>query len=156
MLKKTCFFIGHRDAPEELMPLLLKSIEKLIVKFDVKCFIVGQYGNFDRMATSAIQTMKKQYPFISASLLCPYHPAERTVILPDKFDDRIYPFGMELVPKPLAILRANQYMIQNSDFLIVYCWNSTGNTYKFLQQARKRAENGDLHIENLAQRNQYY
>lgn len=156
MLNKTCFFIGHRDAPEELFPILMKSVEKHVTQFNVNCFVVGRYGNFDRMAATAVQVIKKRHSFVTLTLLLPYHPGERIILLPDGFDDSLYPPEMERVPKQLAILRANQYMIQHSDFLITYSWNTTGNTFKFLKQAQKRAQNGNLIIENLAKSSEYF
>ena len=37
----TCFFIGHRDAPESVYPRLIASIERHIIQYGV----VSQYSN---------------------------------------------------------------------------------------------------------------
>ena len=47
---KSCFFIGHREASEEIFPELAEAVERHIVDYGVTEFIVGNYGGFDRMA----------------------------------------------------------------------------------------------------------
>ena len=61
---KRCFFIGHRDAPASLQPLLEKTIEACISYHHIQEFVVGHYGSFDRMVTEALINTKKKYPAI--------------------------------------------------------------------------------------------
>lgn len=49
---KSCFFIGHRGSSCSLLPLLDSAVEQHITEFGVEEFIVGGYGNFDRMVTN--------------------------------------------------------------------------------------------------------
>ena len=147
--KNTCFFLGNHNSPENIFPVLSAATEQHIREFNITSFIVGQYGRFDRMAARAVSEWKKTYPFITLSALLPYHPAERPFTLPPGFDDSVYPFELERVPKTLAISRANQYMIKQCGFLITYCGDTTGNTFRLLQYAYRRAKQGSLHIENL-------
>lgn len=44
MNTKRCFFIGHRDTPEDILYALRMAIEKHIVRYGVEEFIVGNYG----------------------------------------------------------------------------------------------------------------
>ena len=37
----TCFFIGHQDAPQSVMPQLLDTLEYLVTQCRVTDFIVG-------------------------------------------------------------------------------------------------------------------
>ena len=46
----TCFLIGHHDAPESLLPLLIDTVERHVVDYGVTVFTVGHYGAFDRLA----------------------------------------------------------------------------------------------------------
>ena len=151
MGKNTCFFIGNHDTPEEMYPLVYAAAENSISKFGITSFIVGHYGNFDRLAAKAVQELKRNYPFITLTLLRPYHPAERPFPIPDGFDDSIYPPGMERIPKPFAIFQANLYCIDHCDLLITYSCNTLGNTFKLLKHAKQRQKSGILQIENLAQ-----
>lgn len=150
MSDRICFFIGHRDTPEALRPLLNRSVERLIVEQAVKNFVVGYHGSFDRLAAQAVRTAKTRHDVTLIQLLA-YHPSERPQPLPAGFDESLYLSGLELVPKKLAILRANQMMIDRCDFLIAYAWEPAGNALKFLRYAERRAKkDGAPQIENLA------
>lgn len=66
---KSCFFIGHREADERLLPTLVNTIEKLVATECVTCFYVGGYGGFDRIAASAVKRIKQYRPEIMLPLL---------------------------------------------------------------------------------------
>ena len=133
-----CFFIGHHDAPESMRPVLEEVVDRHIVDYNVTCFTVGRYGNFDRMAAGAVKAAKKRHPEVTLLLLLPYHPYDQPIQVPDGFDFTFYPPGMETAPKRVAILRANQYIIQHCDYLIAYDLGY-GNTGNIVEAARRRA-----------------
>lgn len=135
---KSCFFIGHREASNEILPALTKAVERHISDCGVTEFIVGNYGGFDRMAAKAVIAAKARYPHITLSMLIPYHPAERPVETPPGFDNTFYPPGMEKVPRRLAIVRANRYMVDHTDYLIAYVWHPASNARDLMEYARKR------------------
>ena len=58
MSQKSCFFIGHRETPEEIYPVLCAAVEEHIVRYGVTEFIVGRYGCFDGLAAKAVKTAK--------------------------------------------------------------------------------------------------
>lgn len=147
---KSCFFIGHREASTEVLPALCAAVEQHIVEFGVTEFIVGHYRGFDRMAAKAVVDAKALHPEIVLSMLIPYHPSEQPVELPSGFNNTFYPPGMEKVPRRLAIVRANRYMIDHTDHLIAYVWHPASNTRKLLEYARKREKKGENQICNLA------
>ena len=149
MKTTTCFFIGHRDAPEDLRPLLSEAVERHITQCGVTEFIVGHYGRFDAMAASAVRAAKQQYPEISLVLLLPYYPYPTDTM---GYDATFYPPGMEKIPKPFAIVRANEYMIRSADYLICYDRGQIGKTRDFVELARQRERKGLIHIENLAEK----
>ena len=62
---KSCFFIGHRDADEHLLPKLELVIDRLIREEGVRYFYVGGYGGFDRLAAAAVRRMNQKYPDIT-------------------------------------------------------------------------------------------
>jgi hypothetical protein len=144
---KTCFFIGHRDAPEALRPRLQTEVERQITEKGVMRFVVGRYGRFDAMAADAVRTAKQMYPAVRLELLLPYHPAERPVETPPGFDGTYYPFEKP-VPSRVAIVRANQQMIRQCHSLIAYAVHP-GNARTFVEQAQKRADAGVLDLVNL-------
>ena len=61
-------------------------------------FIVGGYGEFDRLAAKVLRVAKDNHPQITLSLLLPYHPSERPIKKPEGFDATVYPPGMETSP----------------------------------------------------------
>lgn len=149
MTDRTCFFIGHRNAPDRLAPALAELVERHIVEYGVREFTVGRYGHFDFLAAQAVIETKVRHPDVRLVYLRPYHPAERPTETPQGFDGSFYPPGMETVPKPLAIVRANRYMVDSSDYLIAYAWRP-GNARELLEYAYRRETQGLIHIENLA------
>lgn len=146
---KSCFFIGHRETSSELLPILTQVVEKHISEYGVTEFIVGRYGGFDHLAAKAVISLKQNYPQITLSLLIPYHPAERPIETPTGFDNTYYPPGMEKVPRKLAILRANRYMVDHVDYLIAYAWHPASNARKLVAYADKRARDQQLTITML-------
>ena len=143
---KTCFFIGHRDTPEDLFPRLQDAVARHITEYGVTDFVVGHYGCFDRMAARAVREEKKQHPEVTLALLLPYYPYEYDAA---EYDSSFYPPGMETVPKPFAIARANDYMLRHCDYLICYNCGQIGKTRELVEQAMRRQRKGKVQITNL-------
>ena len=135
---KSCFFIGHREASEEIYPALYAAVERHIVEYGVTEFIVGHYGGFDRLAASAVKEAKCFYPEVKLTLLLPYHPAERPIPTPDGFDGTFYPPGVEKIPRKAAIIRANRYAVDHVDYLIAYAWHPASNARELVEYAKRR------------------
>ncbi len=146
---KSCFFIGHRETSERILPELLAAVEKHIVEYGVREFVVGNYGGFDRMAVKALLITKRRHPELVLSLLIPYHPSERAVQLPRGFDNTFYPPEMEKVPKRYAIVRANRYMVEHVDYLIAYTWHPASNARNLVAYAKRREKKGLICVTEL-------
>ncbi|MBR3929758.1 MAG: DUF1273 family protein [Clostridia bacterium] len=71
-MNKRCFFIGNRDADENIVPVLKRCIVDHIENKGVREFIVGQYGRFDLIVVKTISELKEKYPHIMLTLLIPY------------------------------------------------------------------------------------
>lgn len=143
---KSCFFIGHRDAPEDLFPKLRDAVARHIAEYGVTDFVVGHYGCFDRMAARAVREEKKLHPEVTLTLLLPYYPYEYDAA---EYDGSFYPPSMETVPKPFAITRANQYMLRHSDYLICYYKGYPGNTRSLVDAALRLEKEGRILIANI-------
>ena len=150
MSGKSCFFIGHRETSERIYPALCAAVEEHIIHKDVTEFVVGHYGGFDKQAARAVKAAKQNHPEIELILLLPYHPAECPVPVPDDFDGTYYPPGMEHVPRRVAIVRANRYMVDHADFLIAYAWHPASNARELLEYARKRESKGLIQVTALS------
>jgi len=150
MEANTCFFIGHRDTPEQITPRLIESVKRHVEQYGVTVFFVGHYGAFDRMASHAVSVVKRQYPHIRLVALLPYFPNKQADERQELYDSSYYPPGMETVPKPFAIVRANEHMIRSCGYLICYNKGYIGKTRDFVDMALRREKRGLLHVENLA------
>ena len=148
MIAKSCFFIGHREANEEIYAALRAAVEQHIVEYGVTEFIVGHYGGFDRLAARAVIEAKKTHPEVTLTLLLPYHPAERPIEAPEGFDGTYYPPGMERVPRRVAIVRANRYMVDHVDYLIAYAWHPASNARELVEYVKIR---GHTHLSMITQ-----
>ena len=146
MEEKTCFLIGHREAPDSLLPILGAEVERHITEYGVTDFVVGRYGRFDGIAARCVKAAKKRHTEVTLTLLLPYHPYDRPTPTPPSFDCTFYPPGMETVPKRVAIVRANRYMVDYSDYLIAYAWHPASNARNLVEYARRHERQGRMKI----------
>ena len=146
---KSCFFIGHREADERLLPRLELTIERLIAEENVRYFYVGGYGGLDRIAAVAVKHAKQKYPDITLMLVLPYHPAERTVPTPNGFDGTYHPEGLENTPRRSASVRTIPIMVDTCDWLVCYVRHGASNSRNLLEYARRREEKSLIQIINI-------
>ena len=137
--------MGNRYASESIREKLAEIIEPHIAKCGVKTFIVGRYGNFDQLAKGVLRQAKLHYPEIELLLLAPYALIQQ-IETPEGFNGTLFPEGLETVPKPFAIVQANKFMVERSDYLISYCRNTAGNTQKIVDYAKRREKNGLIKV----------
>ena len=146
---KSCFFIGHREADERLLPRLELIIDRLITESYVRYFYMGGYGGFDRIAATAVKRAKQKYPDITLILVLPYHPAERPTEAPAGFDGTYHPEGLENTPRRYAIVRTNIIMVDTCDWLVCYVCHGASNSRNLLEYAQRREEKGLIRIVNI-------
>ena len=149
MQGKSCFFIGHREAPEDVATDLASEVRRHITELGVSEFIVGHYGRFDSMAGQAVIAAKREFPYIRLLQLIPYHPAEAPVDLAEGYDGTYYPPGMESVPRRFAIVRANRYMVDHTDYLIAYAWHPASNARELVEYAEARQKRGLMWVTRI-------
>ena len=145
----TCFFIGHREAPDTLLDKFSAVVERHITEYGVTAFVVGKYGRFDALAAKCVKAAKKCHPEVTLTLLLPYHPYDHPTPTPAGFDGTFYPLGMETVPKRAAIVRANRYMVAHSEYLIAYVQHSVSNAWDLVEYARRYEKQGTITITAL-------
>lgn len=146
---KSCFFMGHREADERLLPRLELEIDRLIQEDNVHYFYAGGYGGFDRIAATAVRRAKRKYPDIILMRVLPYHPAEKSIPTLDGFDGTYYPEGLENTPRRYAIVRTNKIMVDICDWCVCYVNHGASNSRKLLEYARRRESKGLIQIINI-------
>ena len=109
---------------------------KQLITQGVTEFYVGNHGSFDRMAARGVIAAKQRHLEVRLTMLLPYHPAEREVVLPAGFDGSLYPPGMENVPRRFAIPRANRWMVEHCTHLVAYVTHPASNAGKVVEWGR--------------------
>ena len=141
---KICCFAGHSniyDNQEKLKFNLKNEIIKLIEKEKVNIFYCGGKGAFDWLCAKVINELKQDHPFIKSYLILAYLPTKNKTVYDDYvfslFNETIYP-DLENIPPRFAILKRNEWMIKNSDFLISYVIYDWGGAAKAVEFAKKQ------------------
>ena len=68
---------------------------------------------------------------------------------PEGFDGTYYPPDMERVPRCVAIVRANRYMVDHVDYLIAYAWHLGSNARNLPEYARIQEEKHSIKITSI-------
>lgn len=151
MSAQTCCFIGHSEVWGDISQALTAAVERHITEYSVTDFLVGNYGQFDRMAAATVKRAKAQHPGIRLYLMLPYRPElGRPLPNMEGYDNAVYPMEMEGVPLKLAIPRLNRLMVEDANYAIAYVMHSWGGAATTLEHAQARERKGLMHIENLA------
>ena len=131
-----CSFFGHRSVPDWLDKILEDELRMIIESFDSDItFYVGNKGEFDRLVQRILSLMMKEYPRITVYVVMDYLPLDKesdfglSTILPD---------GFENVPRRLAIVHRNKWMINECDFAVVYFTEIIGNTKKHIDLLKRK------------------
>lgn len=137
-----CTFFGHRDAPLSIEKELEKIILSLISE-GVDEFLVGNNGSFDLLVQGVLRKLFLKSEKIRYSVVVSY--------LNERVDERfkekvIYPEGLEMSPKKIAIIKRNEWMLKCASVAVVYVKYTQGNSYKLL----RKAEHSRIRIINLA------
>lgn len=142
-MSRICCFAGHSKLydTEAIYKKLLLVIENLVLTENITEFQVGNYGDFDKLSAKAVRSLKEAYPDIQLNLVIPYLTAEineHKEQYYNNYDNIIIADMPENTPRHLKIIKANQYMVKNSDVLVCYVENSFGGAAKTLEYAQKR------------------
>ena len=125
-------FCGHGKITytDETRKLLRDTIENLISE-GADEFLLGGYGAFDVMAANAVRSLKEKYAYIKSVLVVPYIDRD--------FDRDLYGCSeyppIERVPKRFAILKRNEWMVNQADVVVAYVDHDWGGAAKTLERA---------------------
>ena len=128
-----CTFFGHRDCPETIRPKLRTKLKCLIAKHNVDMFYVGNQGRFDALVRSVLRELQEEYPHIHYAVVLAYMPQQKQ----EDYSDTILPEGIEFVNPRYAISWRNNWMLQQSDYVVAYVTHPWGGAARYLQKAQK-------------------
>ncbi len=154
--ERVCCFTGHRDLSKDeflqIRPILQETIEKLFLQ-GVDTFIVGGAVGFDTMAaTEVLNLQRKLYPGMKLVLAIPCEGQDRgwSPIQRALYQQIRQLATAEVVLSPQyyqgCMLRRNDFMVENSRYLIAYVNRASGGSAYTLRMAKKNR----LTICNLA------
>ena len=139
-------FFGHSKIYNSTN--LASEIENAILQQATKgekiTFYCGGYGDFDNISAKVCRSIKENGVDCEIMLIIPYLPEMGRVDIRSKierslYDGSIYP-PLERVPKRLALLKRNEWMIDNSDIIIAFVKHDYGGAYKALEYANKKGK----------------
>lgn len=134
----TCSFFGHKDAPSNIYPTLVETINELITNHEINSFLVGNQGSFDSMVLRALRQLKQEHPHISYNVVLAYMPIEKQEYDPYAFGETMIPEGLETVHPRYAISWRNKWMVNESEYVVAYVKHSWGGAAKYLELAQKK------------------
>ena len=129
-----CTFFGHRECPDSIKIKLIGVLINLITNHDVDMFYVGNQGRFDAIARGVLRELKKEYPQIDYSVVLAYMPGKQTEY--DVYSDTMLPEGIESVHPRYAISWRNNWMLQQSNYVVTYITHSWGGAAQFAEKAK--------------------
>ena len=137
----TVSLFGHRkmDHLHWLDNQLAQIIKNLIQTKPYVNFLIGRNGSFDEYAASAIKHVQKEVGKENSeiTLVLPYAVAD--LIYYEKYYDNVMiPETLFGVHPKAAITLKNQWIIEQSDLVIVYVEHNSGGAYTAMKYAEKR------------------
>ena len=126
--------IGHRDCSENIRSVLKKVLTDCILQDRATVFYVGHQGAFDRIAYGVLKSLKVEFPHISFFVVLAYMPTKAE--FPE--DLTLFPEIVARSHPKYAILKRNQWMIEQSDLVVSYVLTSFGGAARYKQMAQKK------------------
>lgn len=131
-----CTFFGHRECPQSVIPKLRTVLTDLIVHHDVNTFYVGNQGCFDAYVKAELRRLAIIYPQIQYAVVLAYIPREK--ICDEDDCDTMLPEGIESVHPRYAISWRNNWMLDQSDFVVSYITHQWGGAAQYIKKAKKQ------------------
>ena len=145
-------FIGHSEISNRDL-VKNKVTEALREQIDTDTRVVfycGGYGDFDNICAEACSAIKKEKPLCEIIYVTPYigpsYQQKLKAIEETRLYDAILYPPLETVPFRYAILKRNEWMVDEADLVIAYVIRERGGAYKSMRYAIRK----NKHIFNLA------
>ena len=137
-----CTFFGHQDCPDTIRPKLRNELKRLITEHRVDMFYVGNQGRFDALVRAVLRELQEEHPHIHYAVVLAYMPQQGQ----EEYSDTMLPEGIEAVHPRYAISWRNNWMLQQSEYVVAYVTHTWGGAARFLKVAEKKG----IHTTNLA------
>lgn len=139
----TITFIGHSFVPaiDSIKHLIKEQVQNNIDDAESVICYIGGYGDFDGICAHVCRELKSEYKGLEIIYVTPYIGASEQKKIKEMqeyglYDTFLYP-PIENVPPRFAISKRNEWMIKNSELIIVYVDHNYGGAYKSFQFAKR-------------------
>lgn len=136
----TISFFGHRDFVDnkEVYAKIFQELLELVKKEEKLICYCGGYGGFDRFCEKILLDLKKQYNKIVLCYVTPYlNEKYLKNIRKERYEEIIFP-PIEKALSKFAIIKRNEWIIEQSDLIFVFCLRSFGGAYNALNFAKRK------------------
>lgn len=138
-------FIGHSCLYKHdfLIPKISSTIIENLSYNDPIVFYCGGYGDFDNICNYTCHLIKNtkkiscEIVFITPYITMAQQEKIKHLINSQIYDSVIYP-PLEHIPAKFAIIKRNEWMIEQADLVIAYVKNNFGGAYTALKYAEKK------------------
>ena len=134
-------FCGHSDFlfNDDIKEQLKNILKNEIIKNPTCKFYLGGYGDFDGLCLRTLKYLKADFPEIELIFITPYLDKNYSKLEFAKYhyDDIVFP-PLESVPRKFAILKRNEWMVEEADLVIAYVKYSWGGAAKTLEYAKRK------------------
>jgi uncharacterized phage-like protein YoqJ len=136
---EVCSAFGHREVFENISERISSAV-RTAAEQGCEIFYTGAMGKFDKMFSSEVRALKKDYPNIKLICVMPYMTNEINTqgdYLYTLYDDILIPTELADVHYKAAITKRNQWIIQRSDLVIIYTRRNFGGAYSAKRYAQR-------------------
>ena len=137
-------FLGHSSLYNcnDLFERVKKGITENISVDDNVVFLCCGYGDFDDLCARVCRLIKEERENCEIVFVTPYIIVGQQEKIKNRmslelYDSIVYP-PLEKTPLKFAISKRNEWMIDQSDFVIAYVEHSFGGAYQSLNYARRK------------------
>ena len=137
-------FCGHSriDFSDYNKSFLKELLIECIIKDPQSIFYLGGYGDFDSICLNILKELQLTFKDIKIIFVTPYIDRKyyKLEYAKEYFDEIVFP-PLENVPRKFAIIRRNEWMVDNSDIVIAYVQCSYGGAARTLDYAKHKNKN---------------
>ncbi len=132
-------FFGHWIIDRNIRDDVKDIIIKLIENHGATTFYVGTHGGFDGLVLEILKELSIAYPSIKYFVVLAYCDTDTKYFESDEecVEHTIFPERLEKVPRKLAIIERNRWMIKQSDIVVTYVTHIASGAAKAKEIAEK-------------------
>lgn len=131
-----CSFFGHRDCPDSIKTKLREVLLDLITNHGVEMFYIGNQGRFDAIVRRVLRELKEDYSQINFAVVLAYMPEKQNKYT--DCSDTMLPEGIEYIHPRYAIAWRNDWMLQQSHYVVTYITHTWGGAAQYAEKAKRQ------------------